>query len=408
MATSRAWTFAARGSPRSVLSLASRPAPTLPPAPLLLAKAKPVPDAEDGNEWLLVKVAYAALNPGGRFYITMLPGFARAETAVPELDLSGTVTDVWGPASAPGPALGPGAAAASSPGTPESASPTAIAATKHTHTGRFVKGDRIAAFIPVSYGWPTGTGALAEHVLLPARYVVPVPPHVSLRDASSVLTAGCTAAMTLRAAAPKKGGRVLVNGASGGVGSLAVQMARAAVGPEGYVVGVCSGRNLDMVRGLGADDVVDYTASPSPVSEALKEKFGGAGKQFDAVVDCIGVQDIYTNCAGYLAPDGVYSAVGIKPATHSYGGFAKAVWLMQMNALWPRSTWLGGTGRRWAATAMMDPGKELMQEVVGMLADGRVKAVVERDIGFEEVVDGYEIVGSGRARGKVVVKVDGE
>ncbi|KZL81634.1 zinc alcohol dehydrogenase [Colletotrichum incanum] len=405
MATSRAWTFAARGSPRSVLSLAPRPAPTLPPAPPLLAKVKPVPHAQDGNEWLLIKVAFAALNPGGQFYITMLPGFARAKTAVPDLDLSGTVTDVWGPESEPGSASGPGEATIL-PRTTGSAPPTVTAATRHK--GRFAKGDRVAAFIPISYGWPTGTGALAEHVVLPARYVVPVPPHVSLRDASSVLTAGCTAAMTLRAAALKKGDRVLVNGASGGVGSLAIQMARATVGPEGYVVGVCSGRNLEMVRGLGADDVVDYTASSSPVSRTLKEKFGREGAQFNAVVDCIGVQDIYTNCAGYLVPDGVYSAVGIKPATPSYGGLMKAVWHMQMNALWPRSTWLGGTGRRWAATAMMDPGKELMEDVVGMLADGRVKAVVEREIRFEEVVDGYEIVGSGRARGKVVVKIDGE
>ncbi|KAK6220051.1 zinc alcohol dehydrogenase [Colletotrichum tabaci] len=387
MATSRAWTFTARGSPRSVLSLVSLPAPTLPPASSLLAKAKPVPDADDGYEWLLVKVAYAALNPGSRLYITMLPAVARAKTAVPELDLSGTVADVWGPGTGPGSASGPNSAMT-------------------THNSRFAKGDRIAAFIPVSYGWPTGTGALAEHVVLPARYAVPVPSHVPLRDASSVLTAGCTAAVTLRAAALKKGDRVLINGASGGIGSLAVQMARAAVGPEGYVVGVCSGRNAEMVRGLGADEVVDYTSSSSPVSKTLRQRFGKEGKQFDAVADCIGVQDIYANCAEYLVPQGVYAAVGIKPATNSYGGFMKAVWHMQMNALWPLATWLGGTGRRWAATTMMDPGKALMEEVMGMLADGRIKAVFEREFGFEEVVDGYEIVGSGRARGKVVVKVN--
>ncbi|GKT40966.1 zinc-type alcohol dehydrogenase-like protein [Colletotrichum spaethianum] len=405
MATSRAWTFTARGSPRSVLSLTPRPAPTLPPAPSLLAKAKPVPNAEDGNEWLLVKVAYAALNPGGHFYVSMIPGFARAKTAVPEMDLSGTVTDVWGPGSEPGSAPRPNEPATTSR-TTKGAPSTVAAATKHK--GRFAKGDRVAAFIPISYGWPTGTGALAQHVVLPARYAVSVPPHISLRDGSSVLTAGCTAAMTLRPAALKKGDRVLVNGASGGVGSLAIQMARAAVGPEGYVVGVCSGRNLDMVRKLGADEVVDYTASSSPVSITLKEKFGREGKQFNAIVDCIGVQDIYTNCAGYLVPDGVYSAVGIKPVTQSWGGFMKAVWQMQKNALWPLSTWLGGTGRRWAATAMMDPGKELMEEVVGMLSDGRIKAVVGREVDFEEVADGYDIIGSGRARGKVVVKVDDE
>ncbi|KAK1995890.1 NAD(P)-binding protein [Colletotrichum falcatum] len=381
MMTSRAWTFTARGSPRSVLSLAPLPAPALPPPPALLARARPVPHAQDGNEWISVKVSYAALNPGGQFYVSLIPAFARASTAVPEMDLSGAVTDVWGPGSA---------------------------SDAESKGHRFAKGHRIAALIPISYGWPTGTGALAEHVLLPARYAVPVPPHVSLRDASGILTAGCTASMTLRAAAPKRGARVLVNGASGGVGSLAVQMARAAVGPEGYVVGVCSGRNADMVRGLGADEVIDYTASPSPVSEVLRERFGREGSRFDAVVDCVGVQDVYINCAAYLVPDGVYSAVGIKPVALSYGSLAKAAWQMQMNALWPRSTWLGGTGRRWAATAMMDPGKDLMMEIMRMLSDGRIKAVIEREVGFEQVADGYDILGSGRARGKVVVKVGGE
>ncbi|OHF02758.1 hypothetical protein CORC01_01859 [Colletotrichum orchidophilum] len=406
MASSRAWTFTNRGNPRSVLSLASRPAPTLPPSPQLLAKAKPVPEAEDGNQWLLIKVAHAALNPGGRLYITTLPGVARAKTAVPDWDLSGTVTDVWSPGSGSG--SGPnGGTTSTATNTTISPTPPLTAAVKSN--SRFSQGDRVAAFIPIFYGWPTGTGALAEHVVLPARYAVRVPSHISLRDASCMMTAGCTAAVMLRTTGLKEGDRVLVNGASGGIGSLALQMARAVVGPGGYVVGVCSGKNAEMFLGLGADEVVDYTAaSPSsPASRALVEKFGGEGKWFDAVVDCVGVQDVYVNCAKYLVPEGIYCAVGIKPPSQSYGALLKAVWQMQMNALWPRSTWLGGTGRRWVAVAMMDPGKALMEEVVAMLADGRVKAVVEREIGFEEAVDGYETVGSGRARGKVVINVDG-
>ncbi|KAJ0334357.1 hypothetical protein COL5a_000412 [Colletotrichum fioriniae] len=405
MASSRAWTFTNRGSPRSVLSLVSRPAPTLPPAPHLLAKAKPVPGAVDGNQWLLVKVAHAALNPGGHLYITKLPGAVRAKTAVPDWDLSGIVTDVWSPDS------GSGAGSNMGTSTPTNAGPstTTAAAVRGNSIPRFAKNDRVAAFLPISYAWPTGTGALAEHVLLPARYAVPVPSHVSLRDASCVMTAGCTAAVTIRATGLKRGDRVLVNGASGGIGSLAVQMARAIVGREGHVVGVCSGRNAEMVLGLGADEVVDYTASlPVPVSKVLGEKFGAEGRKFDAVVDCVGVQDVYVHCAEYLKPEGVYSAVGIKPADQSVGALVKAGWQMQMNALWPRSTWLGGTGRRWVATAMMNPGTALMKEVVAMLADGSIKAVVEREVGFEEAVDGYEIVGSGRARGKVVVNVGGQ
>ncbi|KXH57553.1 hypothetical protein CSAL01_04495 [Colletotrichum salicis] len=405
MASSRAWTFTNRGSPRSVLSLVSRPTPSLPPTPHLLAKAKPVPGAADGNQWLLVKVAHAALNPGGHLYITKLPGAVRAKTAVPDWDLSGTVTDEWSPESG----VGSGSDSNVDTSMPVNAGPSTTTAATVKSTSRFSKGDRVAAFLPISYAWPTGTGALAEHIVLPARYAVPVPSHVSLRDASCVMTAGCTAAVTIRATGLKPGDRVLINGASGGIGSLAVQMARAVVGREGYVVGVCSGRNAEMVLGFGADEVVDYTAGrPLPVSRVLGQKFGGEGKRFDAVVDCVGVQDVYVHCAEYLKPQGVYSAVGIKPADQSVGALVKAGWQMQMNALWPRSTWLGGTGRRWAATAMMDPGKALMEEVIAMLADGRVKAVVERELRFEEAVDGYEVVGSGRARGKVVVNVGGQ
>ncbi|EFQ29703.1 hypothetical protein CGRA01v4_03812 [Colletotrichum graminicola] len=212
-------------------------------------------------------VAYAALNPGGQFYISLIPRFARASTAVPEMDLSGTVTQVWSPGSASGPA----------------------ATTSRTMA----------------------------------------------KDASPVDDAG-------------------------------------------------------------------------PENESLRERFGREGSRFDAVVDCVGVQDVHINCAAYLVPDGVYSALGIKPAALSYGAFTKVAWQMQMNALWSRPTWLGGTGRRWAATAMMDPGKDLTEEVMGMLSDGRIKSVIEKQVGFEQVANGYDIVGSGRARGKVVVKVDGE
>lgn len=78
---------------------------------------------------------------------------------------------------------------------------------------------------------------------------------------------------------------------------------------------------------------------------------------------------------------------------------------MQMNAVRPLSRWLGGTGQRWLGTSMMDSGRQLREDVIRMLRDGRGKVVFERGIGFGEVVEGYKIVGSGRARGKVVVKV---
>ncbi|KAH6691430.1 chaperonin 10-like protein [Plectosphaerella plurivora] len=214
--TSRAWTFTSRGPPAAVLTLdPARPTPTLPPS-LPLPK-----DAPNPEEWILVRTAYAALNPGGLFHVSLLPAFARASTATPELDMSGVVVDTWAP----------------------------------TDEKRFKVGDQVAAFLPVAYTWPTGSGALAEYVAFPAKYAVPVPEGVSLREAGGVLLAGLCARALVQAGGVKKGGRVLVNAAAGGIGSMVVQMVRGVVGKEGFVVGVCSGGNIELVKGLGADEV---------------------------------------------------------------------------------------------------------------------------------------------------------
>ena len=219
MAIARAWSFISRGRPQDVLRLkSSHPVPTLPP-PVPLPKT-----ATSADEWIVVEVAYAALNPAGLFHISMLPPFARAKTAVPENDLSGTVVDAW---------------------TPNGSESNA----------RFKIGDKVIAFLPVNYTFPTGVGALQSYVRIPARYAVRKPDGTSLRDAAGLMLAGCTASHVIEAAEIKQGDHVLVNGASGGIGTFAVQLARHIVGPEGFVVCVCSERNLALVKSLGADEV---------------------------------------------------------------------------------------------------------------------------------------------------------
>ncbi|KAF5017574.1 hypothetical protein F66182_10483 [Fusarium sp. NRRL 66182] len=220
MANSQAWVFSERGLPWHVLNLATQPIPTLPP-PIPLPK-----DASTPEEWILVQVAFAGLNPGAIFQMTLVPPFIRHASCVPEMDLSGTVVDVWHPDDAAGP----------------------------TQSRRFNKGDKVLAMLPASHTLATGTGALAQLVRFPAKYAVKKPEGVSFGDGAGCMVPGLTARQMVSESGAKAGDRVLVNAASGGIGSLVVQMLRKAVGIDGYMVGICSGENADLVRSLGADE----------------------------------------------------------------------------------------------------------------------------------------------------------
>jgi len=231
--TSRAWTYGPRGLPHDVLTLqASHPTPPFPPS-------NPV---DQNEEWLFLRVAYAALNPGDVMVMAAMPALARSgparTAAVPGYDVTATVLDVWTPAS--------------------SSSPLSTIATTSTAgkaTPRFSKGDEVVAFIIFDHIRTHGVGGLQEVISIPAKYAVRLPEGKTLRGGAGLLLTACTALQQLVESDVARGQRVLVNGASGGVGTAAVQVARAVVGPEGFVVGVCSGRNVEMVSGLGADEV---------------------------------------------------------------------------------------------------------------------------------------------------------
>jgi NADPH:quinone reductase-like Zn-dependent oxidoreductase len=132
-------------------------------------------------------------------------------------------------------------------------------------------------------------------------------------------------------------------------------------------------------------------------------------QKFNAIVDAVGADTrIYRRCAQYLKPEGIYSSVGIKLSGFGVLAAVNAVWKMQMNALWPKTPWLLGTGRTWKVTSMMDPGLELMQRVVDMLAQGKLKVAVDSEWPFDQVLEAYDVVMSGRAKGKVIIKVGDE
>lgn len=263
-----AWTFTSRGAPSEILKYsATHPAPPWPPSPAYFkaaGKGKPARAAEQ-EQWLLVRTSHAALNPGDRFTLRMLPRFMRAATQVPGTDLAGDVVDVWGSSEG-----APGDAPAAD------GEPAQSAAVRRSRRP-FRAGDRIIAFLPISFTYATGQGSLQTLVVIPARFAALNPAATAsvlaspggaqpsedaigafagLPLAGSVALALLDSARSGGSGGLGPGDRVLVNAAAGGIGTLTVQMVRRAVGRDGFVVGICSAASRDVVESLGVCDEV--------------------------------------------------------------------------------------------------------------------------------------------------------
>ncbi|EPS45495.1 hypothetical protein H072_527 [Dactylellina haptotyla CBS 200.50] len=365
MATAKAWTFTARGKPADVLKFTDVPMPTLPP-PLPLPKAAPNPE-----EWVRIKVACTALNPGSQFHMGIIPLFMRAALATPEMELSGVVDDVWAPDADKNPT-------------------------------RLNKGDEVVAFIPFGYMLPTGVGALSSCVTIPAKFVVRKPINASMEQAAGLLQVAGVALKQVELADLKRGDRALVYGASGGIGTMTLQMVKKIVGPEGVVVAGCSGRNADFVKSLGADEVVDYQKTKS-ISNQLATLYGS--HPFDAILDCHGSQEVYNHCAKYLKPDGNYaSAGGVKIENWNLSTFFGTAWKILLNMIWPTSTWLGGTGRKLKSLTVMDYTIEEKMKLVKMHEGGDIRVEIDSVWPAEDALKGYEILTAARARGKIIIR----
>ncbi|OBT65314.1 hypothetical protein VE03_04596 [Pseudogymnoascus sp. 23342-1-I1] len=362
--TMHALTFSTRGLPPSTLTPTTLPLPSPPPGTLL------------------IRTSHASLSPGVPIMMALFPSLAYRYPAIPELDFSGTVV-----AAPPTPADG-----------------------DQADSRAFKPGDLVFGSIPVSLHL-RGVGALAEYIALPPSTVAPLPSHPSIPEADMLVQAaglpvsGCTALALLKTAKLEAGMRVLVNGASGGVGSLVVQMVRRAVGEGGTVVSVCSGGNAEMVRGLGAGEVVDYVAH-APVYEELAKRcrLGGEwGVGFDVVIDAFGVQELWNNCAKFLKREGRWVTVGVAIKEYSVLAMLGAVCKMAGNALWP--VWAGGVDRRYLQVTATANGEEL-RELGGMVERGEVKGVVEGVWEMGEIGEAYEIMLRKRARGKIAIRVE--
>src|SRR5213082_1240332 len=240
-------------------------------------------------------------------------------------------------------------------------------------------GKNVTQFKPGEEVFGGKDGALADYVCaLADRSVVLKPANMTFEQAAAVPVAAITALQGLRDKGKIQAGQKdLVNGASGGVGTFAVQIAKS-FGTE--VTGVCSTRNLDMVRSIGADHVIYYT----------QEDFTKNGQQYDLIFDAVGNRSV-SEYKRALRPNGIYVATG--------GSMAQ---IFQGLLIGP---WISMTGSKKLGSLAVKPNKDLafMKELIEA---GKVKPVIDRRYTLSEVAEALRYYGEGHARGKVVITVE--
>jgi NADPH:quinone reductase-like Zn-dependent oxidoreductase len=236
-------------------------------------------------------------------------------------------------------------------------------------------GNAVTAFAPGADVFGGAIGGFAEYARAAERTVVPKPSTVSFAAAAAVPVAGVTALQGLRNHGRiAVGQRVAINGASGGVGTLAVQLAKAF---GTHVTGVCSTRNVALLRSVGADDVVDYT----------RRDFTVARRQYDLILDTVGNHSLeaYERC---LKPGGTCVLVGRSEALTA-----------QMEGYEPAA------GAPTIATMLARLTRDDLLTLADLLASGTVAPVIDRTYRLDQTADAMAYLGTRRARGKVIITV---
>ena len=245
-------------------------------------------------------------------------------------------------------------------------------------------GKNVTNFKPGDEVFGGRDGALAEYVCaLADRGVALKPPNITFEQAASVPVAAITALQGLRDKGKiQPGQKVLINGASGGVGTFAVQIAKS-FGTE--VTGVCSTRNLDMVRSIGADHVIDYT----------KEDFTKTNQRYDLIFDLVGNHS-FSERRRILNPNGICVMAGIGGAGwHDGIGMRLAG---ELNA-YVRSRFVSQK----FITYIAQFNKKDMTILSDLMQSGKMTPVIDRTYKLNETADALRYLEQGHARGKVVI-----
>ena len=349
--TMRAWTYMQSG---------------LPSQTIVLDDEAPSPSAAElGPDELLIAVNYVAMNSGFTTLMRSLPPQPyslphiynrQKRLGVPEFEFSGRILAVGSAIPSTRPDLQP---------------------------STLVLGCCAAKRVFIE-----GKGALAERVIAPAAQLIPLrplstvttqddespgpdpaAPPISLLEASGLSACGCTAVQVLDLTKLVAGDKLFVNGGSTSVGMLIIQVARQVLGQTGTII--ASGTDATLIRSVGADDVIDYTAQ-RPLHEFLRTHH--AGRPFDAIIDCVGVAELYTHCEPYLAPGKLFINLGAMTAKPTFWGLLSFVWNQHMAPLWP--VVLGGVPRSYQFYSAR-PNRETLGRVMRLVERGELRMVVD-------------------------------
>ncbi len=234
---------------------------------------------------------------------------------------------------------------------------------------KFKIGDQAFAY-PGHHG-----GGYAEYICLSEDSAVVIKPvNLTYEESAAVPFGGNTALHFLKQAKIQKGQKVLIYGASGSVGTYAVQLAKYF---GGEVTGVCSTANIDLVRSLGADKVIDYT----------KDDFTQKGEKYDVILDAVGMAS-FSGCMRSLKKKGTYLQVVATPAISIR---------MRLTGLTSSKTLIGGTAI---------PKTENLIFLKELIENGDIKPVIDRTYPLEQIVEAHHYVDQGHKKGNVVINIE--
>src|SRR6266700_2757855 len=243
-------------------------------------------------------------------------------------------------------------------------------------------GRNVTQFKPGDEVFGTCDGAFAEYVCASESALVIKPDNVSFEQAASVPIAAFTALQGLRDKGQiQPGQKDLINGAAGGVGTFAVQIAKL-FGAD--VTGICSTRNLEMVRSIGADQVIDYT----------QENFTASRQRYDLILDAVGNHSLAA-CRRVLAPKGTYVIVG-GPAGRWIRPLDRGIRALMLSCFVSQNFVIFIAKRN----------KDDLTVMHEFIKAGKVTPVIDRRYRLSEIAEGIRYLEEGHARGKVVITLE--